>query len=93
VKNSEILKTGNDKFLSSIDRQRRYVLRQLTSPRRCPNCAQDAGYFEAIGIAIDDLDLHKETADRPARCPHCHRGLEYKLPMMGDWYWHLIPED
>jgi hypothetical protein len=92
--NREVLSTTNDRLLNSLDRQRRFILREYVQPRPCPNCATPLNYFEAKGIGIDDLDFSNPEQDHDkASCPACKRGLIWTLPFMGSWHWRLVPID
>jgi hypothetical protein len=89
--NTELLAdTGSPYLLTTIDRQRRYLLRMLIQAKRCPNCSALVNYFAALRIAIDDLDLMKPGDDH-GECPRCHRGLIKVLPLSGSWHWTLAP--
>jgi hypothetical protein len=94
--NREVLSTTNDRLLNSLDRQRRFILREYVQPRPCPNCATPLNYFEAKGIDIDDLQFsnpeHDHNHDK-GHCPICQRGLIFTLPLMGGWRWRLVPID
>ena len=90
MKNSELLNYTRN-ILSGLDKQKQYVLRQYDKQKPCPNCAAPLNYFEASGIAVDDLDLSLAT-DPKAACPACKRELIWTLPMLtGDWHWRLVP--
>lgn len=92
MKNSELLATTKDDQVYAIDRQRRFILRTLIEKKSCPNCGAKLNYFEATGIGVDDLDLIKgHAADHVGKCPTCKRTLEHTIPMLGGWYWHLVP--
>jgi endogenous inhibitor of DNA gyrase (YacG/DUF329 family) len=89
MKNSELLDYyGN--ILSELNKQKQYVLRQYIRQKPCPNCATPLNYFEASGIAIDDIDM-SEAKDPKMACPACKRELIWTLPMTGDWHWRLVP--
>ncbi len=87
--NSEILAYRGSQ-LSGLDKQRRFVLLQLTRPMGCPNCATALTYVEAAGLTVDTVDLSKPSDD-PCKCSGCSRELKYTVPMMGDCHWTLVP--
>ena len=91
--NTEVLQVGFGN-LSSINRQRRFILTILSEQKGCPNCGTKSTYFEAAGIALDDLDLLHGTPDPRCECPKCRRELQRIVPLMGEnWRWRLIPEN
>lgn len=87
--NSEILAYRGSQ-LSGLDKQRQFVLRQLTRGMGCPSCGTIQSYIEAAGLTVDTIDLNK-ASDDPCKCTACGRGLKYTVPMMGDCHWRLIP--
>jgi hypothetical protein len=90
--NSELLKMKHGVHLSTVDRQRRFILGTLVERKPCPNCGERANFFEAAGIEVDAIDLVKSNADEPCACPSCKRGLELIVPLVGEnWRWKLIP--
>jgi hypothetical protein len=92
MKNTELLRVPNYKVLSSIDRQKRFILATLIEPKPCPNCTRQIDYFEGAGIDVDSLDLITSTADELCSCPACKRELERVVPLIGEpWRWRLVP--
>lgn len=93
--NSEILNSGSPAHLfTSIDKQRRFILRQIVQDRPCPNCGTMQNLFIAAGVDVDDLDLMSGTGfeQRPMKCVCCRRALKWTLPWpTGVWYWRLEP--
>lgn len=93
--NTELLHANKD-FLSSIDKQRQFILQRLTQPNGCPSCGQMQNYFQGMGIDIDD---YQDTTEEPiATCINgkCGRQLEYVVPLFasggnGGWKWSLVP--
>ncbi|HEX4399690.1 MAG TPA: hypothetical protein VH136_18770 [Trebonia sp.] len=69
---------------STIDGQRRYVLRMFMNPMRCPACLRLVPARQALGHAIH----HKVPGDR-FTCPHCRRELERVVPFIGSESWRL----
>jgi hypothetical protein len=93
MKNSELL-TSKRQNLSSIEKQRQFLLRCLIQKNACPNCARQFNFFEAAGIDVDDW--HGVAGDTPCRCTACKRELIYVVPFLaiggnGGWHWQLVP--
>lgn len=91
MKNSELC-TAPAHLMTSIEKQRRFLVKTLSVAKPCPNCGFHHSFFEAAGVAMDNYDFTTtSSADQKFRCRHCNRELLYHLPWpTGEWYFGLV---
>ena len=90
--NSELLKARKE-HLSSLDRQRVFVLRVELIPMPCPACDKPVNALKAAEVKIDQYDFGRTTPNY--RCPACGAELSQITPPIGIgplWHWGLKPE-
>ena len=81
--------------LTTIERQRRFLLETLGAAMPCPNCGAEQSLIEATGATIDTFDATQRHTDRHA-CKSCRRELIYSVPLIRPvagpgWHWQLVP--
>jgi DNA-directed RNA polymerase subunit RPC12/RpoP len=86
--NEEILRT-DDRLLTSVDKQRKFLLQQALQKLPCPNCGTQQNYFEAAGIYWKEWDFGRTP--QTYRCVACGRGLIHDVYLTGGQGWGLIP--
>lgn len=91
--NSQIFDAPNNLFLTSIQKQVRFVMKQHLQRKPCPNCGEEHNVPEAAGVAVDEYDFSGSSPDRTGPCRKCKRTLIFTLPMMGGWHWRLDPTE
>ena len=79
--NREVLKTPRTQ-LSSLERQRLFLLQVMLTPVDCPACQKRITQVEALGKDLDAIDLSHTTHDGPFRCPHCRYALRLVVPFI-----------
>jgi hypothetical protein len=95
MKNSELLAfKGSERLLTTLDNQRRFVLRTMSYSMPCPSCNTPQNQFEAMGIAMDEYDMTSTTKEEPTpHCVHCKRPLREIVPLMrtteAGWFWEI----
>ena len=91
MKNSDLLAMDHGRrLLTALERQRRFILQQFSNPKACPSCGSLQDWFQARGIAVDNLDLINDTTDdHTFACIDCKRPLRYVLPLIGGWRWAI----
>jgi hypothetical protein len=82
MKNSALLTTPAE-LLTSIERQRQYLVKEYVAPVPCPNsgCNQPVNVFDALGINVDDYDFRVYDRNPPYKCPHCGYKLAMVVPL------------
>jgi DNA-directed RNA polymerase subunit RPC12/RpoP len=92
--NQELLLYPNDKLLTGLDSQRRFLLRQAYAKCPCPNCGCKQNQFEASGISIDDWNFSHSDEERKYKCIDCERELLVSVPLFAPgaicWQWRLV---
>lgn len=88
--NEEILKAPNE-LLTTLDKQRRFLLRIALTPAPCPACKQLVTQIDAAGVTLQDYDVDTTHAKTKYRCTSCRRELEVIVPFMGPVYiWNIL---
>ncbi len=68
----------------NLDGQRAFVLRTYMVPMECPACQTGVPPRQALGRPIN----HSQAEDT-FHCPHCHRGLQLCVALIGPDWWRL----
>jgi predicted RNA-binding Zn-ribbon protein involved in translation (DUF1610 family) len=80
--------------LGGLDNQRRFILREYSTPCPCPNCGTEQNVFQALDIDIDDWDTNHGGATS-GTCIGCGRQIRLAVPLVKltppHWEWHLVP--
>jgi hypothetical protein len=92
MKNSELFAAPKH-LLGGLDKQRQYVMKIEMARKACPNCGELHNVPEAAGVAFDDYDFSAADSDRKGPCRKCKRTLIFTVPLMGDWFWRLDPNE
>jgi len=91
VTNLDLL-AAQPQLLTTLEKQRRFVLQQAAREVPCPNCNTPLDKFRAMGVTINQYDTDGLDGDRQYRCPNCKRELKFHLPLTGSWFWRLVPQ-
>ena len=92
--NEQLMNTVDKSKLGSIERQKRFILRQNAVSNPCPNCGRLVNVFEAMGIEVNAYSFSGyNQQDGQYHCPHCRRELMHIVPVTGNnWHWWLVPK-
>jgi hypothetical protein len=66
------------------DGQKRHVLTMFMQAMECPACQHAVPPRVALGRPVES-----GTVERDYTCPHCHRGLQLAVPVIGQDFWRL----
>lgn len=83
--NSEIIDLS-PALLTTVERQRQYVLRLALAPMPCPVCGRPTSKVEAAGYSLDEYDT-TQADNRAYTCPECATALVYVVPIVGALCW------
>lgn len=87
--NREILNAPKE-TLSSLERQRQFLLRVNLTAMPCPACHTPLDALTAADVDVDDYDFGVTQLDY--HCPSCHAELEHVVPFFAvgpGWFWKL----
>lgn len=87
--NEEILKAP-EALLTTIEKQKRFLLRLALIKVPCPVCGHAVNQLEAAGIGLEDYPFDDKKLDFRCRNPACGVPLREVVPWMGGaspWYW------
>lgn len=92
--NEELLRYPGvpDSLLTTIEQQERFILRQASIPKPCPNCNALVNQFAAAGLQVNEFSTGSTHEEYKYQCPKCKRALLFTLPLVGGWIWRLVPE-
>ena len=88
--NKQILESRGE-FLTQLQRQYQFIMRQEVQPRPCPNCGTDQNVPDAAGMPFAEFDFSNPHYGRNFRCIQCKRKLTFVLPVSGG-VWHWVAE-